>query len=68
MTSITISTHETTLYRQGDTVKVQMSTGVPAKMIDPPFKERFIQRTLLDHVSDQIHPNQLVALMGPSGS
>ena len=41
--------------------------NVPAKMIDPSSKERFIQRTLLDNVSGQIHPGQLVALMGPSG-
>jgi len=40
---------------------------VPAKMIDPTSKERFIQRTLLDKVSGQIHPGELVALMGPSG-
>ena len=41
--------------------------SVPAKMIDPSSKERFIQRTLLDNVSGQIHPGQIVALMGPSG-
>jgi hypothetical protein len=41
--------------------------SVPAKMIDPSSTERFIQRTLLDNVSGQIHPGQLVALMGPSG-
>ncbi|CAF3674611.1 unnamed protein product [Adineta steineri] len=41
--------------------------SVPAKMIDPSSKERFIQRTLLDNLSGQIHPRQLVALMGPSG-
>ena len=41
--------------------------SVPAKMIDPTSKERFIQRTLLDNVSGQIHPRQIVALMGPSG-
>ncbi|CAF3590114.1 unnamed protein product [Adineta steineri] len=41
--------------------------NVPAKMIDPSSKERFIQRTLLDSISGQIHPRQLVALMGPSG-
>ncbi|UJR21543.1 hypothetical protein I4U23_024628 [Adineta vaga] len=41
--------------------------SVPAKMIDPSSKERFIQRTLLDQVSGQIHPGQVVALMGPSG-
>ncbi|CAF2241320.1 unnamed protein product [Rotaria magnacalcarata] len=40
---------------------------VPAKMIDPSSKERFIERKLLDQVSGQIHPGQLVALMGPSG-
>lgn len=40
---------------------------VPAKMIDPSSKERFIQRTLLDNLSGQIHPRQIVALMGPSG-
>jgi ABC-type multidrug transport system ATPase subunit len=40
---------------------------VPAKMIDPSSKERFIQRTLLDQVSGQIHPGEVVALMGPSG-
>ena len=40
---------------------------VPAKMIDPTSKERMIQRTLLDHVAGQIHPGQIVALMGPSG-
>jgi ABC-type multidrug transport system fused ATPase/permease subunit len=42
--------------------------NVPAKMIDPSSKERFIQRTLLDNVSGQIHPGQIVALMGPSGN
>jgi hypothetical protein len=42
--------------------------SVPAKMIDPSSKERFIQRTLLDNVSGQIHPAQIVALMGPSGN
>jgi ABC-type multidrug transport system fused ATPase/permease subunit len=42
--------------------------SVPAKMIDPSSKEKFIERTLLDHVSGQIHPGQVVALMGPSGS
>jgi len=41
--------------------------NVPAKMLDPTSKERFIQRTLLDNVSGQIHPGQIVALMGPSG-
>ncbi|CAF1519549.1 unnamed protein product, partial [Adineta steineri] len=41
--------------------------SVPAKMIDPSSKERFIQRTLLDSISGQIHPQQVVALMGPSG-
>ncbi|UJR27422.1 hypothetical protein I4U23_008712 [Adineta vaga] len=41
--------------------------NVPAKMIDPTSKERFIQRTLLDNLSGQIHPRQIVALMGPSG-
>ncbi|CAF1452638.1 unnamed protein product [Rotaria sordida] len=41
--------------------------NVPAKMIDPSSKARFIQRKLLDQVSGQIHPGQLVALMGPSG-
>lgn len=40
---------------------------VPAKMIDPSSKERVIQRTLLDRVSGQILPGQVVALMGPSG-
>ncbi|CAF5159561.1 unnamed protein product, partial [Rotaria sp. Silwood1] len=40
--------------------------NVPAKMIAPSSKERFIQRKLLDQVSGQIHPGQLVALMGPS--
>jgi hypothetical protein len=42
--------------------------SVPAKMIDPSSKERFIQRTLLDNVAGQIHPGQIVALMGPSGN
>jgi len=42
--------------------------SVPAKMIDPSSKEKFIERTLLDHVSGQIHPGQVAALMGPSGS
>jgi ABC-type multidrug transport system ATPase subunit len=37
-------------------------------MIDPSSKEKFIERTLLDHVSGQIHPGQVAALMGPSGS
>ncbi|CAF0883530.1 unnamed protein product [Adineta steineri] len=41
--------------------------NVPAKMIDPSSKERFIERKLLDQVSGQIQPGQLVALMGPSG-
>ncbi|CAF0722180.1 unnamed protein product [Adineta ricciae] len=47
--------------------KVSKVINVPAKMIDPTSKERFIQRTLLDQVSGQIHPGQVVALMGPSG-
>jgi len=42
--------------------------NVPAKMIDPSSKEKFIQRTLLDKVSGQIPPGQVVALMGPSGN
>jgi hypothetical protein len=42
--------------------------SVPAKMIDPTSNERFIERILLDKVSGQIHPGQLVALMGPSGN
>jgi len=42
--------------------------NVPAKMIDPTSKERFIERTLLDKVSGQINPGQIVALMGPSGN
>ena len=42
--------------------------SVPAKMIDPTSKERYIQRTLLDQVSGQIRPGQIVALMGPSGN
>jgi hypothetical protein len=41
---------------------------VPAKMIDPTSKEKFIERTLLDKVSGQILPGQVVALMGPSGN
>ncbi|UJR07235.1 hypothetical protein I4U23_011523 [Adineta vaga] len=41
--------------------------NVPAKIIDPSSKERFIQRILLDHVSGQIHCGEVVALMGPSG-
>ena len=48
--------------------KVSKVINVPAKMIDPSSKERFIQRTLLDEVSGQIQPGQLVALMGPSGN
>jgi ABC-type multidrug transport system fused ATPase/permease subunit len=48
-------------------VNVSKVISVPAKMIDPSSKERFIQRTLLDNVSGQIHPGQVVALMGPSG-
>src|ERR1700727_2087300 len=32
--------------------------NVPAKMVDPTSKERFIQRTLLDQVSGQVHPGQ----------
>lgn len=46
---------------------VSKTIQVPSKLIDPSIKERFIQRTLLDHVSGQIHPGQVVALMGPSG-
>jgi ABC-type glutathione transport system ATPase component len=42
--------------------------NVPAKMIDPSSKERFIERTLLDKVSGQVHSGQVVALMGPSGN
>jgi ABC-type multidrug transport system fused ATPase/permease subunit len=42
--------------------------NVPAKIIDPSSKERFIERTLLDNVSGQIHPGQVTALMGPSGN
>ncbi|CAF1168649.1 unnamed protein product [Adineta steineri] len=41
--------------------------NVPAKMIDPSSKERFIERKLLDQVSGQIQPGQVVAIMGPSG-
>ncbi|CAF1068068.1 unnamed protein product [Adineta steineri] len=41
--------------------------NVPAKMIDPSSKERFIERKLLDQVSGQIQPGQLAGLMGPSG-
>ena len=41
---------------------------VPAKMIDATSKERFIQRTLLDNVSGQVCPGEIVALMGPSGN
>ena len=48
--------------------KVSKAINVPAKMIDPTSKERFIQRTLLDNVSGQIHPGQITALMGPSGN
>jgi ABC-type multidrug transport system fused ATPase/permease subunit len=48
--------------------KVSKVISVPAKMIDPTSKERFITRTLLDNVSGQIHPGQIVALMGPSGN
>jgi ABC-type multidrug transport system ATPase subunit len=40
---------------------------VPAKMIDPESKEKFIERTLLDNVAGQIQPGQVAALMGPSG-
>ena len=47
--------------------QVSKVINVPAKMIDPTSKERLIQRTLLNQVSGQIHPGQLVALMGPSG-
>jgi hypothetical protein len=42
--------------------------NVPAKMIDPSSKEKFIERTLLDKVCGQIPPGQVVALMGPSGN
>ena len=41
---------------------------VPAKMIDPTSKEKTLQRTLLDNVSGQVRPKEVVALMGPSGS
>jgi ABC-type multidrug transport system ATPase subunit len=41
---------------------------IPGKMLDPPSKEKMVQRVLLDNISGQIHSGQLVALMGPSGS
>jgi ABC-type multidrug transport system ATPase subunit len=40
---------------------------VPAKMIDPESREKFIERTLLDKLAGQILPGQVAALMGPSG-
>ncbi|CAF1221195.1 unnamed protein product [Didymodactylos carnosus] len=49
-------------------VNVTKVINVPAKMLDPNSKEKFIQRTLLDRVSGQIHSGEIVALMGPSGS
>ena len=55
--SITVTFHD-----------VSKVISIPAKMIDPSSKERFIQRILLDKVSGQVHPGQLVALMGPSGN
>jgi hypothetical protein len=61
---------KTDVLRQRITVTFHNVTkviNVPAKMIDPSSKERFIQRTLLDNVSGQILPEQIVALMGPSG-
>ena len=48
--------------------KVSKVIDVPAKMIDPSSKEKIIQRTLLDHISGQLHAGEIVALMGPSGS
>jgi ABC-type multidrug transport system ATPase subunit len=41
---------------------------IPGRMLDPPSKEKMVQRVLLDNISGQIHSGQLVALMGPSGS
>ncbi|CAF1311437.1 unnamed protein product [Didymodactylos carnosus] len=49
-------------------LNVSKVISVPAKMIDPKSKAKFIERKLLDNVSGQIHPGQVVALMGPSGS
>ncbi len=57
-----LSPHVTVTY-----YNISKVINVPAKMLDPSSKERFIQRTLLDNVSGQIHPGQIVALMGPSG-
>ena len=58
-----LSPHVTVTY-----YNVSKVINVPAKMLDPSSKERFIQRTLLDNISGQIHSGQVVALMGPSGS
>ena len=41
--------------------------NVPRKIINPNLKDKIVQKILLDNVSGQVHPGQLVALMGPSG-
>ena len=48
--------------------QVSKVIDVPAKMIDPTSKEKSLRRTLLDHISGQLHAGEIVALMGPSGS
>ena len=48
--------------------EISKTISVPAKMLDPASKEKFLERILLDKVSGQIHSGQVAALMGPSGN